>query len=97
MRLARQGTIVFALALVALLAPMLAAASVPDPTWIPGMYDGGDADEILTLVWDGTPAVAADAPALLEPQAVVLVPSPLVAPAPPRLARPARSRAPPLV
>ena len=85
------------LVLAALLAPMLAAANVPDPTWIPGMYDGGDADEILALVWDGTPAVAADAPALLEPEAVVLVPSPLVAPAPPRLARPALSRAPPLV
>ena len=48
-----------ALVLVALLAPMLAAANVPDPTWIPGMYDGGDADEILALVWDETPAIAA--------------------------------------
>jgi hypothetical protein len=86
-----------ALVLVALLAPMLAAANVPDPSWIPGMYDGGDADEILTLVWDGTPALAAEPPALLEPQAAVLVPSPLVAPAPPRLACLAVSRAPPLV
>lgn len=85
------------LVLAALLAPMLAAANVPDPTWIPGVYDGGDADEILALVWDGTPAVAADAPALREPQAVVLVPLSLIAPAPPRLARPALSRAPPLV
>jgi len=83
--------------LVALLAPMLAAANVPDPTWIPGMYDGGDADEVLALVWDGTPAVAADAPALVEPQAVVLAPSSLVPPAPPRLARPTLCRAPPLV
>src|SRR5262249_44812490 len=70
-------------------------ANVPDPTWIPGMYDGGDADEILALVWDGTPALAAGSPALLQPHAVVLVPSPLVAPAPPRLARPALSRPPP--
>jgi hypothetical protein len=85
-----------ALVLAALLAPMLAAANVPDPTWIPGMYDGGDADEILALVWDGTPAVAADSPALLEPDAVVLVPSPPVVSAPPRLARAAVSRAPPL-
>ena len=85
------------LVLVALLAPTLAAANVPDPTWIPGMYDGGDADKILALVWDGTPALAAGSPALLQPHAVVLVPSPLVAPAPPRLARPALSRAPPLV
>ena len=85
------------LVLIALLAPMLAAANVPDPTWIPGMYDGGDADEILALVWDGTPAVAGQPPALLEPHAVVLVPSPAVPPAPSPLARPAVSRAPPLV
>jgi hypothetical protein len=85
------------LVLVALLAPMLAAAMVPDPGWIPGVYDGGDADEILTLVWDGAPALAAHPPALFEPQAVVLVPSPLAAPAPARLTYPAVSRAPPLV
>jgi len=85
-----------ALVLVALLAPMLAAANVPDPTWIAGVYDGGDADEILALVWDGTPAVAADPPALLEPDEVVFLPSSLLRPAPPRLARPAVSRAPPL-
>ena len=85
-----------ALVLAALLAPMLAAANVPDPTWIPGLYDGGDADEILALVWDGTPAVATDPPALLEPDAVVFLPSLLLRPAPPRLARAAVSRAPPL-
>ena len=89
--------IVVVLALVAFVAPIGAAAMVPDPGWIPGMYDGGDADEILTLVWDGAPALAAHPPALLEPQAVVLVPSPLAAPAPARLAHPAVSRAPPLV
>ena len=83
--------------LVALLAPMLAAANVPDPTWIPGMYDGGDADEILALVWDGTPALVATPPALLEPHTVVAVASPTAVPAPPRLARSAVSRAPPLV
>jgi hypothetical protein len=85
-----------ALVLVALLAPMLAAANVPDPTWIPGMYDGGDADEILALVWDGTPALAAAGPGLLEPHAVVLLPSPAVVCAAPHPARPAVSRAPPL-
>ena len=85
------------LVLIALLAPMLAAANVPDLTWIPGMYDGGDADEILALVWDGTPAVAGRPPALLEPHAVVVVPAPAVVSAPPRRERPAVSRAPPLV
>jgi hypothetical protein len=62
-------------AVVALVAPVLAAANVPDPTWIAGMYDGGDADEILALVWDETPAIAAIAPALFEPQATVIEPA----------------------
>ena len=86
-----------ALVLVALLAPMLAAANVPDPTWIPGMYDGGDADEILALVWDGMPALTAAGPGLLEPHAVCLVAPAAVISAPPHRARPAASRAPPLV
>ena len=85
-----------ALVLVALLAPMLAAANVPDPTWIPGMYDGGDADEILALVWDETPAIAAIAPTLLEPQAAVIDPASPVAHAAPSVVRAAASRAPPL-
>ena len=50
----------------------------------------------MRLVWDGTPAVAADPPALLAPDAVVFVPSSPAIPAPPRLARAAVSRAPPL-
>lgn len=85
-----------ALVLVALLAPVLAAANLPDPTWIPGMYDGGDADEILALVWDETPAIAAIAPTLLEPPALVIDPASPVAPAAPSVARAAASRAPPL-
>jgi hypothetical protein len=45
--------------LVALAAPIVAAANVPDPTWIAGLYDGGDGDEALALAWDSaglTPA-----------------------------------------
>ena len=85
-----------ALVLVALLAPVMAAANLPDPTWIPGMYDGGDADEILALVWDETPAIAAIAPTLLEPQAAVIDPASPVAHAAPSVVRAAASRAPPL-
>jgi len=55
-------------AVIALLAPLLAAGNVPDPTWIAGLYDGGDGDEIVLLVWDSTPAVAAVPPVLLEPR-----------------------------
>jgi hypothetical protein len=47
------------LLLVVAAAPVLVAANVPDPTWIGGLYDAGDADEILALVWDETPAVVA--------------------------------------
>lgn len=31
-------------------ARLIAAASVPDPTWIAGVYDGADGDEVLALV-----------------------------------------------
>ena len=85
-----------ALVLVGVLAPVLAAANVPDPTWIGGVYDGGDADEILALVWDETPAVAAVPPALLAPHTVVLEMSSPVTPAAPSVGRAAASRAPPL-
>jgi hypothetical protein len=49
------------LVLAAVIAPVLAAANVPDPTWIAGVYDGADADEVLALVWDQTPAAVAAA------------------------------------
>ena len=83
------------LLLVALAAPVLAAANVPDPTWIAGVYDGADADEILALVWDQTPAaMAADLvlDSRFEARLDVVPPRLVVAtpPAPPR-----GSRAPP--
>jgi hypothetical protein len=37
---------------------VVAAASLPDPSWIAGMYDDGDADSLLALVWEEAPAVA---------------------------------------
>lgn len=49
--LARAWRIVFvAVALAAI--PVLAAASPPDPTWIGGIYDAADGDEIVTLIGD---------------------------------------------
>jgi hypothetical protein len=84
-----------ALVLVALWAPLVAAANVPDPTWIAGLYDGADADEILLLIWDGTPAVAVTPPALLEPRAAVPAPTAAIAPVTVSLPRAAVSRAPP--
>ena len=85
-----------ALALVALLAPLVATANVPDPTWIAGLYDGGDADEILLLVWDGAPALVAAAPAFLQLGTIALDPPPDVAPVSRAAVRVTGSRAPPL-
>ena len=44
--------------LIVLCGPLIAAANIPDPTWIAGLYDGGDGDEVLSLVWDNAPAMA---------------------------------------
>jgi hypothetical protein len=49
------------------IAPIVVATNVPDLTWLAGgVYDAGDADEILSLVWDQTPAVTV-APVALQP------------------------------
>jgi hypothetical protein len=34
--------------------PGLAFASPPDPTWIPGIYDDADGDDVVTLIASGT-------------------------------------------
>src|SRR5215467_7654306 len=38
--------------LVLILLPPLAFASPPDPSWVAGIYDGADADEIVRLVYE---------------------------------------------
>ena len=53
-------------------APVVAAANIPDPTWIPGLYDGGDGDEALLLVWDNAPAMAPAEPAWVTSLAALL-------------------------
>lgn len=35
---------------VLILLPTIAFASVPDPMWVPGIYDGFDGDDVVTLV-----------------------------------------------
>jgi hypothetical protein len=79
------------------LAPVAGAAMVPDPTWIGGMYDGGDGDEVAILVWDLTSGIV---PTVVAPPApvdaiLVDVPEPIVVVSAP-LPQPA-SRAPPRV
>jgi len=74
----------------------LASASPPDPSWIPGVYDGADYDDVVTLVTaqSGTPGSSAEA----APSAVPLAerPAPPAAHGPLGAAAPTvHSRAPP--
>ncbi len=54
----------------------LAYASPPDPTWIAGIYDNADYDEVVGLVTDGTGASSSPVPARVEqcPVGSVLLP-----------------------
>ncbi|HEY3067629.1 MAG TPA: hypothetical protein VGL09_17690 [Methylomirabilota bacterium] len=84
-----RSWVVALLLVVAVGSPLVAAACLPDPTWIAGMYDDGDADSVLALVWEEAPAVmpppreipelhpspVPPAPAMPAPIAVSLVPA----------------------
>ena len=72
MRRTWRDWVVLTLGLAVLLAPVGGAAMVPDATWIPGLYDGADGDEVLALVWDNTPAVASSLVALHAPVGTLL-------------------------
>jgi hypothetical protein len=72
MRRTWQDWVILTLAVAMLLAPVGGAAMVPDATWIPGLYDGADGDEVLVLVWDNTPAVASSLVALDAPVGALL-------------------------
>jgi hypothetical protein len=76
--------------------PAVAHASPPDPTWIHGIYDGADLDDVVTLATSGSgdvPVVSTDLPAI-RPPAGTLPQNP--APARPvPWASAARPRAPP--
>src|SRR5215813_13911419 len=39
-----------------ILLPTLAFASPPDPSWVPGFYDGADGDEVVSLVYETSAA-----------------------------------------
>jgi hypothetical protein len=52
--------------LVLTLLPVMAFASPPDPSWIAGIYDGSDADDIVILVYKTT-ATSAPAPSPIPP------------------------------
>jgi hypothetical protein len=51
-----SGIVLLLLVAVATLTPM-AYASPPDPSWIKGVYDDGDFDDVVMLVTSGTAMV----------------------------------------
>jgi hypothetical protein len=90
-------TVLLALAL-GIVLPALAAASPPDPTWIPGVYDDADFDDIVIHIGFLAGICDAFGPAALAADSLVRQ---LMLPGRrPRLVRcrsPLRGRAPPLV
>jgi len=47
--------------------PVLAHASPPDPSWIAGIYDDDDYDDVVSLVESGTGSAGHAAPADVSP------------------------------
>src|SRR2546426_10645448 len=91
----RAGFVTVFVALV-VLAPVIAAADVPDPTWIGGLYDGAGGDELGALVWDQSPGLPVDTVTLALPFPAPAWPPPQGS-SPPRQRPPPRApRAPPL-
>jgi hypothetical protein len=50
---------VFPIVVTLMLLPTIAFATPPDPWWIAGIYDGGDGDDIVTLVYETSGSNAA--------------------------------------
>jgi hypothetical protein len=63
------GVIPLLLAVLALSASFIASASLPDQTWVGGLYDGADDDTVLLLVWEQCPGL---------PALAIMVPTPAV-------------------
>jgi hypothetical protein len=59
----KQASRILLIVIALVLLPALAFASPPDPSWIVGIYDGADGDDIVTLVAD---TAAANAQLLLQ-------------------------------
>ncbi len=53
----RHAWLVFSLIALSVMGLSLAYASPPDPSWIRGVYDGDDYDDVVILVTGGTGAV----------------------------------------
>jgi hypothetical protein len=80
MRLVRLGFVCMALVLAALTSGLvtLAYASPPDPSWIRGMYDDADGDDVVGLVTAGVGLVDPAASADLRPDIILITaPTPI--------------------
>jgi len=53
------SSILLPVLLALILLPAIAFASPPDPSWIAGIYDGADGDDIVNLVYETSAASAA--------------------------------------
>jgi hypothetical protein len=65
------------IALALFLGPIAGATIVPDPTWIAGVYDGGDGDEVAILL-DNTPGIVPVVTVPLTPASRLLAGAPAV-------------------
>jgi hypothetical protein len=101
-RMSARAVIVRVLLLAIVSLTPMAFASPPDPTWLPGLYDDGDYDDVVLLITSGggvadmcpledarpiLDVVAALAPRH-EPQASARIPARRSTRAPPRLSLP---------
>ena len=90
-----RGLIGVLLVLGSLFGPLAAAWSLPDPTWIGGMYDAGDSDELLMLVWERSPGVVTTTLVFAAPRSTTSEPELSARPFVPVVVVASASRAPP--
>ena len=67
-----RDTLALLVLAVGLALPVLAHASPPDPSWIPGVYDDADFDDVVTRIVSGTGNVA---PGIVDVLQVTLSPA----------------------
>ena len=67
-----RDTLALLVLAVGLALPVLAHASPPDPSWIPGVYDDADYDDVMTRIVSGAGSVE---PGILDELEVVLRPA----------------------
>jgi hypothetical protein len=74
MRLRRVGSAFLALLLVGIVGVLtpIAQASPPDPSWIRGMYDDNDFDDVVALITSGSGLVGQITRVELRPDRIVI-------------------------